>query len=124
MNKLTVAGHEARLSLWLERIRACKSSGLSVKEWCKQNGLTDKNYYYWMRKIKREAFETLQEQASVEEIPFQEKTVFSKISLPVSYTESTGTAAILHINGIRIEIQNGASANTIHALLSTVQTLC
>lgn len=124
MDKLTVASHEARLSLWLERIRACKSSGLSVKEWCKQNGLTDKNYYYWMRKIKREAFETLQEQASVEEIPFQKKTVFSQISLPVSYTESTGTAAILHINGIRIEIQNGASANTIHALLSTVQTLC
>ncbi len=124
MDKLTVASHEARLSLWIERIRACKSSGLSVKEWCKQNGLTDKNYYYWMRKIKREAFETLQEQASAEDIPFQENTVFSKISLPVSYTESTGTAAILHINGIRIEIQNGASANTIHALLSTVQTLC
>ena len=124
MDKLTVASHEARLSLWIERIRACKSSGLSVKEWCKQNGLTDKNYYYWMRKIKREAFETLQEQASAEEIPFQEKTVFSKISLPVSYTESNGTAAVLHINGIRIEIQNGASTNTIHALLSTVQTLC
>lgn len=124
MDKLTVASHEARLSLWLERIRACKSSGLSVKEWCKQNGLTDKNYYYWMRKIKREAFETLQEQTSIREVPFQEKTVFSKVSLPVSYTESTGTAAVLHINGMRIEIQNGASANTIQVLLSTVQTLC
>lgn len=124
MDKLTVASHEARLSLWLERIRACKSSGLSVKEWYKQNGLTAKNYYYWMRKIKREAFETLQEQTSIQEVPFQEKTVFSKVSLPVSYAESTGTAAVLYINGIRIEIQNGASANTIQALLSTVQTLC
>lgn len=124
MDKLTVASHEARLSLWLERIRACKSSGLSVKEWCKQNGLTDKNYYYWMRKIKREAFEALQEQTSVQEVPFEKKTVFSKVSLPVSYTEPTGTAAVLHLNGMCIEIQNGASANTIHALLSAVRTLC
>ncbi len=77
-----------------------------------------------MRKIKREAFETLQEQTSIQGVPFQEKTVFSKVSLPVSYTESASTATVLYINGMRIEIQNGASANTIQALLSTVQTLC
>lgn len=123
MDKLTVASHEAKLALWTERIRECKASGLTVKEWCRQNGLGDKSYYYWMRKIKKEAFEVLQEQPVLPTPVMQEQAVFSEIRLP-QQTISEGTAAILHIKEVRIEIQNGACAQTIQSLLASVQTLC
>ena len=120
MDKLTVASHDAKISLWIERIKHCRASGLAVNQWCQQNGLNIKTYYYWMRKIKREAFEALQEP---ENLPAT-KNIFTEISLTGSYTESENTAAILYINGIRIEIQNGAGAGTIQALLSSVLSLC
>lgn len=120
MDKLTVASHDAKISLWTERIKHCKASGLTVNRWCQQNGLNIKTYYYWMRKIKREAFGTLQEQAALPAT----KNVFTEVSLTGSYTEPENTAAILYINGIRIEIQNGAGAGTIQALLSSVRSLC
>ncbi len=61
MESLTLTTHERNLKLWLSRIRDCRASRLEVSCWCKHNGVGIKSYYYWMRKIKREAFETLPE---------------------------------------------------------------
>ena len=38
---------EASIPMWQERIRECRSSGMTVKAWCKQNGLTKQTYYAW-----------------------------------------------------------------------------
>ena len=37
--------------IWKQRIIECRSSGLSVKEWCKERGLDFTTYYRWERKI-------------------------------------------------------------------------
>ena len=37
--------------IWKQRIIECRSSGLSVKEWCKEQGLDFTTYYRWERKI-------------------------------------------------------------------------
>ena len=37
--------------IWKQRIIECRSSGLSVKEWCKEHGLDFTTYYRWERKI-------------------------------------------------------------------------
>ena len=37
--------------IWKQRIIECRSSGMSVKEWCKEHGLDFTTYYRWGRKI-------------------------------------------------------------------------
>ena len=37
--------------IWKQRIMECRSSGMSVKEWCKEHGLDFTTYYRWERKI-------------------------------------------------------------------------
>ena len=37
--------------VWKQRIIECRSSGKSVKEWCKEHGLDFTTYYRWERKI-------------------------------------------------------------------------
>ena len=37
--------------IWKQRIIECRSSGMSVKEWCKEHGLDFTTYYCWERKI-------------------------------------------------------------------------
>ena len=46
MNQLTIATHKAKLALWAERIQECHESGMSVKDWCRSQGISDKTYYY------------------------------------------------------------------------------
>lgn len=40
-----------KMPVWKQRIMECRSSGMSVKEWCKEHGLDFTTYYRWERKI-------------------------------------------------------------------------
>ena len=42
-----------KLNLWIERIKACKSSGMTATDWCGQNGISVKSYYYWHNRISK-----------------------------------------------------------------------
>lgn len=50
---------EYRLSQWLPIIKECRNSGMSVKDWCEQNNVNEKRFYYWQRKIREAATEAL-----------------------------------------------------------------
>ena len=32
---------------WASKVRACRSSGLSVRAWCQENGVSSTTYYKW-----------------------------------------------------------------------------
>ena len=38
---------EAAIPMWQARIKACRSSGLSIREWCAANGIDRRTYYRW-----------------------------------------------------------------------------
>lgn len=42
----------SKLSQWRERILARSESGHSIRRWCKENGFTDQQYYYWHRQVR------------------------------------------------------------------------
>ena len=39
------------LALWAERVQDCRSSGLSVKAWCAENGIVPNMYFRWQKKV-------------------------------------------------------------------------
>ena len=41
--------HEIRLKEWSKIIQDCYTSGLTQKEWCMQNHINEKSFYYWQR---------------------------------------------------------------------------
>lgn len=43
--------HQAKLQEWTEAIQVCRSSGLSVKQWCRNRGVTTTTYYRWEREL-------------------------------------------------------------------------
>ena len=54
--------NEYRLQRWMEIIRERQESGLSNKAFCTQRGISEKTYYYWLRKIRTAATEVLEPQ--------------------------------------------------------------
>ena len=48
---LQVMSKQERLENWTARIMACRSSGMTVRAWCRENGLSEKTYYYWQRRL-------------------------------------------------------------------------
>jgi len=45
--ELQQLNEQKKLTLWAERITECRNSGLTVKTWCKENGVGEQSYYKW-----------------------------------------------------------------------------
>lgn len=43
--------HRAKVQEWGLAIQECRGSGLSVREWCRQRGITTTTYYRWEREV-------------------------------------------------------------------------
>lgn len=56
--------HTVRDQQWLDLIQQCNASGLTKKEWCKQNGIKLKTFYYHQRQLRHQAFLVKAEQNS------------------------------------------------------------
>ena len=48
--------HYYRRAHWVKIIQACQNrpSDITAKQWLKDNGISDKSYYYWLKKLKTE----------------------------------------------------------------------
>ena len=54
--------NEFRLQNWMEIIRECEEIGLSNREFCAQRGISEKTYYYWLRKVRAAAATVIEPQ--------------------------------------------------------------
>ena len=49
--------YEIRRSRWERIILEGNRASVSKKEWCRQNGINEKSFYYWQKKIRMAAIE-------------------------------------------------------------------
>lgn len=61
MSNITTAITEIKskvsLQEWQQRVLDCQNSGMSVKAWCQQNGISTGSYYFHLRKIRESVLE-------------------------------------------------------------------
>ena len=106
---LQVMSKQERLENWTARIMACRSSGMTVRAWCRENGLSEKTYYYWQRRL----FQALSEQQKVHE------TAFAEVTPPVC---SGNVAVTVRIAGAVADIHPGADAATVETVLRILKS--
>ena len=49
----------ARMQEWSARIAECRSSGMSVRSWCKEQGIAIQTYYHWEKRFVTETTQQL-----------------------------------------------------------------
>lgn len=62
MNSITtMTAKQYRLQQWTEQIHACRNrpAGMSVEEWCGEQGITKATYYYRLRCVREACLEGL-----------------------------------------------------------------
>ena len=59
MNEIAIVKKQVQQAEWVERIQRCSESGLTVSEWCRENGINLKTYYYHLRKLQKETCEQI-----------------------------------------------------------------
>lgn len=120
MDKIT---HDIRRQNWLSIITECQSrpEGMTVRQWLADNGISEKSYYYWIRKFRKETYDQMQPQVPVvcppAEITFAEVPASM---LPDVNATPANPVAILKSANYTIEITNDISERLLSQLLREV----
>ena len=97
---------EYRAQNWAMVIRECNSSGLSNREFCRQRGISEKSYYYWLRKLRSQMAET-----AVPQLVQLDPTPLQDDMLQIQY------------RGAELKLPAGVDMDAVSALLRSLQSL-
>ena len=100
---------------WVALIQEQRSSGLTIKQWCSNNGITVNAYYYRLRRLREKIIESSAVKQIVQEgyaQPLVRLPDFSdQVTASESETDSTGMT--IRKGAMVIEINNHASDNIL-----------
>ncbi len=118
---------------WLELIRECRASGLSVRNWCQMRSISIKTFYNKISDLRKKSCDIpgLQAAPSRQE---HEVVPLEMAASPVLYPDypagdamqvSPARAAVtVRISRYSVEIADGASEDTIRNTLLALGQLC
>ena len=109
--------------VWAQQVWECQQSGLTVRQWCEENGIGIKTYYYRRKRVREELLDSM-ESGNTKQLgeysPMQLGTpVFAAIPMP----QRDGTAVTVQIGSHVAEIHNGADPETVEGVLRTLTRL-
>ncbi len=112
------AAKQYRMSEWSKVIKTRAESGQPVKQWCEENGVSPRVYYYRLRQVREYAASLIRsEQQSIS------PSGFTEVKLLEAHTSPAAKDAQLHIElgGLRITADSGYPAAELAALLRGLQ---
>lgn len=112
--------HEMRLMQWAPIVRECRSSGMTVKSWCLENNINEKQFYYWQRRVREEVYETLKK------TEIQDQPNFVQLPAPVDPSRNTSVFMadmIVHIGNNMLELSNNVSEELLSKVLKVISNV-
>lgn len=95
-----------RAQNWAMLIQECHTSGLTNREFCRQRGISEKSFYYWLRKLRSQVAEATEPRL-------------------VQLKSLSSTEAVFQIQyrGAELKLPIGVDMNAVSALLRSIQLL-
>ena len=91
---------------WFQVIQECRDSGLTNREFCRQRGIPEKKFYYWLRKLRTQALEAAQPQI-----------------VPISPGAVAEDVLQIHFRGADLRLPGTVDLDAVAAVLRSIQTV-
>ena len=119
MDKTT---HEIRIANWRSIIEQChaRPEGQSAKQWLADNGISEKSYYYWQRKVRQESYGLIYADAG--HIAKPEPVAFAELPFTGSTDDRQAFSpdAIMRRGQTVLELSNTISDRLLDRLMEVV----
>ena len=119
MNTREVTRHY-RLSKWAQLIQECHRSGKTIAQWCDENNINQRQYYYWLKRVREAACNALPA-LNAQSNPFVPVEVDLKENKSHSEDQTYVPEITLRIGTVTMEIHNNASMSLIETTLRAIQ---
>ena len=101
---------QIRMQQWSQIIHAKNESGLTIKEYCENNNLSENSYYYWLRKIRESAIEAAGGQFAELEVPTEPQA------------DACKTAGVtIEMNGARLLVSDADCRDALTMVLEVLR---
>lgn len=97
---------EYRMQNWAIVIQECRASGLTNKEFCRQRGILEKSYYYWLRKLRDHVAEAVPQ------------------IVPLNLKEKNEDTLEICYRGAKLQLPGNIEIESVAAILRSIQTRC
>lgn len=130
--------YEVRLANWKQLILQCQNrpDGMTQKDWMEQHEIPQSQFYYWLRKIRKEALAEMAVADSKESS--LAVTEVSRLASPVAFTEidltkvqeyqesgqQNSAVAVIRFGKLSIELSNTADERLISGILKAASHAC
>ena len=105
--------HQAKLLEWKDRVADCRSSGMSVRHWCEENGCSPKTYYRWEQEI----LGKVRQIAKTQSLPVLAELPLTKPVQDCSLKRDLFVpAAVIRIGQMELELSNTVSTELLSQL--------
>lgn len=121
MDQVTKVRQHFKREEWKSIISECRASGMTVSAWCKANGIVEQTYYRNLKLLREELLENLP--APIATGICEKPTVFKKLEVQ-SPLPDTKAAVVIRLGNATVEVNQGASQQTIQAVLLALQNIC
>lgn len=95
-----------RAQEWAMLIQECNASGLTKREFCQQHGISEKSFYYWLRKLRAQMVYA----AAPQLVPLEPAPTAEEV-LEIRY------------HGAELKLPTGVDMDAVAALLRSIQSL-
>ena len=103
-----LAATNYQMQEWMDIIRDCRNSGLTVQQYCDDNNLSRPSYYYWLNKIRKTALESATPAPTFVELK------------PPAVSQPNNSAINICIGDARIELSETISDEFLIRILKAV----
>lgn len=123
--------HTVRSAYWKDIILKCQNrpAGMSAKQWMRENRISEKTYYYWQRKFRKEAYDQMN--PSLAKLPVVSENAeisFAEIHIPEPESpvadislETLRPVAVVKTTAMTVALSNDISASLLSRLLEEVR---
>ena len=108
-NVLTIR-KQYRMQEWAKIIQQCHSSGLSNRKFCRQNGISEKTYYYRLRQLREHA--VAEESSQIPQL----------IQLDIPAQEKSEDLIHIQYRNAELTLPGTVDFDALAALLRSIQT--
>lgn len=107
---------------WRDMVVRCQSSGLSVRDWCEQTGITPSTYYYRQQQVLKLIPDTVL--AEAKSAATQGAPSFVRLPAPLNEASVAPSRITIHMGNISIAVEAGVDAGTLQTVLASIDRLC
>lgn len=100
-----------RKALWRKRLADHAASGQRVTDWCGENSITSRQFYYWRRKL---GIEHLEKEQPVKWLSLKHEFPLLNIA---------GDAIAVHVGPATVELRKGFDQELFGEIIQVLQTI-